>query len=58
MYDTVNVDIFTCINFREFAKIANFAWIYIRVFDNIASRWHDNSYFHVEYICADILKRE
>ena len=30
--NTVNVDIFTCINFREFTKIYDFAWIYIRVF--------------------------
>ena len=35
---TVNVDIFGSINFREFAKIENFAWIYIHVFDNIASK--------------------
>ena len=34
----MNVDIFACINFREIAKIDNFAWIYIRVFDNVASK--------------------
>ena len=35
----LNVDIFTCINNREFAQIFIFAWIYIRVFDIIAHRY-------------------
>ena len=35
--DTVNVDIFACIHFRAFPKIGNFARIYFRVFDIIAS---------------------
>ena len=34
---TVYVDIFACINFRAFPKIGNFARIYFRVFDIIAS---------------------
>ena len=34
---TVNVDIFACINFRAFPKIGNFARIYFRVFDILAS---------------------
>ena len=25
----MNVDIFTCVDFREFAKVDNVAWIYI-----------------------------
>ena len=54
--NTVNVDIFGCIHFRELEKTSNFAGIQIRVFDNIASKWHDKSYFHVEHIFADILK--
>ena len=53
---TVNVDIFECINFREFVKICNFAGIYIRVLDNIASKRHDKNYFLVVHIFADISK--
>ena len=53
---TVNVDIFACINIREFTKIDNFASIYVRVFDNIASKWHNLSYFHVIHIFANIAK--
>ena len=47
---TVNVDIFACINLREFAKIDNFARIYIRIFDNIASKGYDKKVFsHCTY---------
>ena len=35
--DTVNVDIYACIHFREFNKIANFAGIYKQIFNIIAS---------------------
>ena len=35
--DTVNVDIFACVNFREFPKIGNFARINLSVFDIFAS---------------------
>ena len=34
---TVNVDIFVCINFREFIKIGNFACTKIRVLSIIGS---------------------
>ena len=52
----MNIDIFASINFREFAKTDNFAWIYICVFHNIAFTWHNKSYFHVVHIFADISK--
>ena len=29
--NTVNIDIFTCIDFRGFTKIGNFVWINIHV---------------------------
>ena len=51
---TVNVDIFTCINLRAFPKIGNFARIYIRVFDNVASTGHSKSHFHSVHIFVDI----
>ena len=51
---TVNVDIFSCIHFRVFPKIGNFAEIYIRVFDILASMLHYNSYFHDVHIYAEI----
>ena len=35
--NTVNVDIFGCLNFRAFPIIGNFARIYFCVFDIIAS---------------------
>ena len=50
---TVNVVIFACRNFHEFTKVDNFAWIYIRVFHNIASTCHNKNYFHVIHIFAD-----
>ena len=52
----MNVDIFACIDFREFGKIDNFAWIYIRIFDSVASEWDNKSYIHVAHIFAEILK--
>ena len=45
---TVNVDIFVCIHFRDFAEI------YIRVFDILASMLHYNSFFHDVHIFANI----
>ena len=51
-HNTVNVDIFACINFRKFTKIGNFLWTQIRVF--IASMWYNKSNFKVVYIFADI----
>ena len=38
--NTVNVNIFACIHFREFDQNENFAWIYISVFDIIVSILH------------------
>ena len=52
--DTVNVDIFACIHFCVFPKIGNFAEIYIRVFNILASMLHYKSYFHDIHIFADI----
>ena len=37
MLNTVNLYIFACIHFREFAKNGNFALIYVRVFDVIVT---------------------
>ena len=51
---TVNVGIFACIHFREFAEIGNFAQIYIRVFDVIVYIWQSKSYFHGKHILANI----
>ena len=51
---TVNIDIFACIDFREFAKIGNLARIYIHVFYIIAFLWYNKIYFHAAYIFADI----
>ena len=50
----VNVDIFASVNFRAFSKIGNFAWIFISVFDIIASIWHNKGYFHDVLIFIDI----
>ena len=36
----MNVDIFACMNFREFDKTGNFARIYIRILGIIASMYH------------------
>ena len=47
---TVNVDIFTSINFRAFPKIGNFAQIYIRVFNIVASMWYYARYFQDVHI--------
>ena len=57
--NTVNVDVERVYIFREFAKIDNFAWIYIRIFHNIAFTWHrppNKSCFHVVHIFLDISK--
>ena len=54
MLNTVNVDIFACLNFRAFVKIGNLARIYINVFDIIAFLLYNKSYFHDVYIFADI----
>ena len=51
---TVNVDIFTSINIRTFAKVLIYARIYICVFDIIDSIWHNISYFHDVLNFADI----
>ena len=50
---TVNVDIFMCMNFHEFAKIGNFARIYIRAFEIIVYIWHNKGCFHDIHIFAD-----
>ena len=50
----VKVDILACIHFCVFVKIGNFAQIYIRVFDIVASTWHNQSYFHNVQIFGDI----
>ena len=51
---TVNVDIFACINFRGFMKMANFACIKIRVFSTNGSSGFNDSNFQGVYIFADI----
>ena len=51
---TKKVDIFASINFRAFANIGNFAWIYIRIFYIIASIWHNTIYFHDVLIFTDV----
>ena len=51
---TVNVDIFTCINFRGFMKIVIFACIKIRVLSIIGSLGYYKSNFQCVYIFADI----
>ena len=43
---TVNVDIFVCMNFREFAKIGNLVRIYFSAFEIIVYIWHNKGYFH------------
>ena len=45
--NTVNVDIFAFIHFCEFANVSNFAWTLIRVFDVIASMWHNTNNIHI-----------
>ena len=55
---TVSIDIFACVHFREFAKIGNFARIYIRVFDINVYIWHNNSYFHETGIMQKYVQRE
>ena len=52
--DTVNVDIFACINFRGFVKMGNFACIKIRIFSTEDSLGYNDSNFHSVYIFADI----
>ena len=51
---TVNVDIFTCTNFRVFMKIGNFACIKIRVLCIIGSLGKYKSNFRGVHIFADI----
>ena len=51
-YDTVNVDIFACMNFRVFMKIGNFECIKIRVL--IVSLGKYKSYFGGVHVFADI----
>ena len=54
MCNTVNVDIFACIHFREFIKLGNFACIKIRVLCIIASIGYYKSNFRGVHIFADI----
>ena len=51
---TVNVDIFACINFRGFMKMANFACIRIRVLCIIGSLGLYKSNFRCVHNFADI----
>ena len=53
---TVNVDIFSCINFRVFLEIGNFACIGIRVFSTSVSLGYNKCNFHCVHIFADILE--
>ena len=50
----MNVAIFACITFREFEKMGNFAWIYVRVFNVTGSLYRNKSNFHGVHIFADI----
>ena len=50
---TVNVVIFTCINFHGFMKMGNFACIKIRVFSTNDTLGYIDSNFHSVYIFAD-----
>ena len=52
--NTVNVDIFACINLRELTKKWQFRVDLIRVFDVIASMWHTKGNFQIVHIFADI----
>ena len=51
---SVNVDIFAGIHFREFAKVDDFMWIYVCVFEISVYIWHNENYFHEINIFADI----
>ena len=51
---TVNVDISTCINFREFMKTVHFACIKICVLSITGSLCCHKSNFHCVYIIAHI----
>ena len=53
---SVNIYIFASINFRAFAKIGNFAWIYIRVFDIITSIWYNQIIF-TKYLFSQIFEK-
>ena len=52
--NTVNVDIFACINFREFMKMGNFACIKTRVLSITVSLWYYKRNFREIHIFADI----
>ena len=54
LLQTVNVDIFTCINFRGFMKICHYACIKIRVLCVIGSLGYYKSNFRGVHIFADI----
>ena len=53
-HTTVNVDIFTCINFRGFMKMGNFACIKISVLSVIGSLGYYETYFRGVHMFADI----
>ena len=57
MLNTVNLYVFACIHFREFAKNGNFAWIYIRIFYIIVSIWPYKSVFFTMYKCSRIFEK-
>ena len=58
IYDTVNVDIFVCINFHEITTMGNFACIKIRVVSNTSSLWYYKSNFQGVHIYREYLRNE
>ena len=52
--NTVNVNIFACIHFREIMKLGNFACIKIRVSSITGSLWYYTNNFRGVHIFADI----